>query len=198
VRENDIGALGELAQRERLGHQPLGLDEAPLEHGQGRASHGDEPALGRLAPLVRDWLDVLELVLHGGDVAELEHGHAVAVVAGLHGALAVADGLCELENLLGDGQALGGILGPQDRAEAPVERVGQRRRIPDPPRDRDCLAAERVHPLPRAPSRSAPASRARTRARSAVSCRGSRRRASSRSATMRLSWPARAHRNLPP
>ena len=129
------------AERERLAAQALGLVEAAVAQRATSPPPGREPAVHRLAHLLREALGERDLAIGRSDVAERELGAEAELVAG-ECRRAVADALGEREHVARDREPLRDVVRSEHRPRARGERGHERGRIAAALRKRDRLGRE--------------------------------------------------------
>jgi hypothetical protein len=131
-----VPARAPLAERQRLRDQPFGALELPFHERELRAGGAQVPSLGRLAQLVGEHAQGLELDLHAGAITEHPEGLQSVVVA-REDPLFVADLLAQRDQplALGDAVAAGESLRSLDREPLALESGGEGHGVADPPGD---------------------------------------------------------------
>ncbi len=197
VDRNSLLGLRPLPKCEGLLDEFLGLGEPADCESEHRPRRADHPELSGLSELVSDAARSLEMGLGLAYVSDLDLCDPTVNIP-VHDPLLVIDPICHLAELAAEPETLRHRVGGEDGADAAVERVRERRGLPVC-RARSTASLLSVSRRSReCSSRSAPARRARSLARSSTSSSASAASPSSSSGTSRSSPPARAQTVLPP
>src|SRR6185503_14871079 len=140
-----VGLAPSRAQLEGRKYLCLRIGRA-AHQGEHRPSRAGPPRVAGLPQLAREPLALDEGALRAADVARLDEG-ARAMDRGMPGELAAADLTCQRRQLAREREPVGERERVVHGEKAQDEHLRQPGPVPEPPRNVDRLACERVAPL---------------------------------------------------
>ena len=140
-REDRIPGHRVPSELERALDQLLGPVELPREQRQVGARGGDVPELRGLSQILGEQIQRRKLGVDPLELSQVEQRDE-PVRAALKRPLPVVEVAGELDDLVCDAQPLFGIARPEDRRAVSVERIGERRRVAQPPGHLHALGAQ--------------------------------------------------------